>query len=323
MNPFEVLTVQEILGRALRSTRSGWRQAFMVTPFPFDSTTEQRARQVEEMRRIYSEALDHAELFGVERDIASVIDQAGQRLHPEHQFVFQPHDFPGPLGLIHLGGADIRLPSDSFPDGQLLIGLLYLGFELDSSRDHGKAILTICETLDKERGVFGPYIFRHFMPLPYDRPYVPRVNSADDYLESAGLPALTDPEVRIRADQQALESADRVLRWLYTWCHFLQSKLLYHRSADVPVQQQKVMRKEGRPIPPLRIVYLRGYERGPQADEPHEVSWTHRWLVRGHWRQQRVGPGLTSTRPTWIPGHVKGPADKPLIVRTTVQAVVR
>jgi hypothetical protein len=43
------------------------------------------------------------------------------------------------------------------------------------------------------------------------------------------------------------------------------------------------------------------------------VDWSHRWLVRGHWRNQACGPGRTQRQRIWIPSHIKGPEDKPLV----------
>lgn len=54
-----------------------------------------------------------------------------------------------------------------------------------------------------------------------------------------------------------------------------------------------------------------------------DVEWSHRWLVAGHWRQQPCGPGLRGRRPTWISGYVKGPEDKPLVIKDRVTAWVR
>lgn len=48
------------------------------------------------------------------------------------------------------------------------------------------------------------------------------------------------------------------------------------------------------------------------------VEWSHRWMVRGHWRDQPCGPGNSLRRLTWIDPHVKGPSDKPLDVRSTI-----
>lgn len=56
-----------------------------------------------------------------------------------------------------------------------------------------------------------------------------------------------------------------------------------------------------------------------EAGERHEptgkdVPWSHRWIVSGHWRNQPY-PSEGIHRQIWISPHVKGPEDKPLIVR--------
>lgn len=54
-----------------------------------------------------------------------------------------------------------------------------------------------------------------------------------------------------------------------------------------------------------------------------EVDWSHRWEVRGHWRDI-VGLGKDRsgdyciTNKTWVIDHVKGPEDLPLIRKTRV-----
>ena len=52
------------------------------------------------------------------------------------------------------------------------------------------------------------------------------------------------------------------------------------------------------------------------------VSWSHRWLVNGHWRNQWL-PSRAAHRLQWIAGYVKGPASKPLVVKDRVTAWVR
>lgn len=46
-----------------------------------------------------------------------------------------------------------------------------------------------------------------------------------------------------------------------------------------------------------------GWERG---------VWSHRWIVRGHWKRQAYGAGRALRRDVWIPPHVKGPVGLPL-----------
>jgi hypothetical protein len=53
------------------------------------------------------------------------------------------------------------------------------------------------------------------------------------------------------------------------------------------------------------------------------VEWSHRWVVRGHWRWQPHGPQLSEKRRIWIAPHVKGPESKPLIVSDKVYNLSR
>lgn len=55
------------------------------------------------------------------------------------------------------------------------------------------------------------------------------------------------------------------------------------------------------------------------------VNWSHRWLVRGHWRQQRCkdDSGAWTTRPVFIHPYIKGPEEAPLLSRRHVNHLVR
>ena len=48
-------------------------------------------------------------------------------------------------------------------------------------------------------------------------------------------------------------------------------------------------------------------------------EYSHRFVVRGFWRNQPCGPRNSERRLQWIPPFIKGPADKPLVVRETVR----
>lgn len=78
--------------------------------------------------------------------------------------------------------------------------------------------------------------------------------------------------------------------------------------------------RELRDLRDVRIVDLRRLAEKPaEPDREHPGrEYTHRWYVRGHWRQQAVGPKRGQRRPTWIPGHIKGPPGAPLIEREVV-----
>lgn len=72
---------------------------------------------------------------------------------------------------------------------------------------------------------------------------------------------------------------------------------------------------------PVKVVNLRTLARRPSApSEPREGGreYAHRWVVRGHWRQQAHGPGRSLRRTTWVPPHVKGPEGAPFLPAETV-----
>lgn len=84
------------------------------------------------------------------------------------------------------------------------------------------------------------------------------------------------------------------------------------------------------PAPPPRepstvtIVELRarpaahGRESDPAAPER---TYTHRWPVEGHWRQQPYGPNNSQRKPKYITDYVKGPAGAPLINKERVHVL--
>ena len=61
---------------------------------------------------------------------------------------------------------------------------------------------------------------------------------------------------------------------------------------------------------------------GSTTEDGEPVPWSHRWLVSGHWRNQWL-PSRACHRLQWIAGYVKGPENKPLIVKDRVTAWVR
>lgn len=60
---------------------------------------------------------------------------------------------------------------------------------------------------------------------------------------------------------------------------------------------------------------------GESSDDDERVrrEYSHRFIVRGFWRDQAYGPNHSLRRRQWIPPFVKGPSDKPLICKETVR----
>ena len=75
----------------------------------------------------------------------------------------------------------------------------------------------------------------------------------------------------------------------------------------------------------IKVVTLRKLKNKSADDAEHEsipVDWTHRWLVDGHWRNQWV-PSLNMHRQTYIAPYIKGPSDRPLVLKDKVYKFAR
>ena len=68
----------------------------------------------------------------------------------------------------------------------------------------------------------------------------------------------------------------------------------------------------------VKVVDLRRLAHRPSEPGDGERAYTHRWIVRGHWRQQAHGPRRSLRRTTWVPPHTKGPAGAPFLPTETV-----
>ncbi|WP_154701370.1 hypothetical protein [Bifidobacterium animalis] len=85
------------------------------------------------------------------------------------------------------------------------------------------------------------------------------------------------------------------------------------------------------PLPPqmvdsavrqVRMVILRENLHSPREHDPDAAprrEYSHRFIVRGFWRNQPYGKNNELRRRQWIPPFVKGPSDKPLVAKETVR----
>ena len=68
------------------------------------------------------------------------------------------------------------------------------------------------------------------------------------------------------------------------------------------------------------VVELRRPKERAQPDWPAPVGreYSHQWIVHGGWQWRACGPGHSRRRQVWIGDYVKGPKDKPLVVKKRV-----
>ena len=92
---------------------------------------------------------------------------------------------------------------------------------------------------------------------------------------------------------------------------------IFHMVADSWIRQvrpsrasrRRTQRATGGEPQDILVVSLRRERHDRDDEEGPGVDWSHRWLVSGHWREYEPG------KITWVRPHVKGPDDKPFVMK--------
>lgn len=74
----------------------------------------------------------------------------------------------------------------------------------------------------------------------------------------------------------------------------------------------------------VTVIQFRRRESKKSEGPAKKVNWTHRWMVRGHWRWQPYKvAGEWIRKRIWIAPMIKGPENKELVLKQKVNAFVR
>lgn len=122
------------------------------------------------------------------------------------------------------------------------------------------------------------------------------------------------------------EATDRVSRLILAGIAWLGQKVLLADAAHVERHRRKAFdRATGQTLDGVRVVQLRKTEgpHHPHESTGHEVEWSCRWIVDGHWRNQACGAKRGDRKLIYVHPYVKGPGDKPLVAKTKVYEVSR
>lgn len=114
-----------------------------------------------------------------------------------------------------------------------------------------------------------------------------------------------------------------VVQLLKAYWHFTSSNLTERDTPAVPRALMKQMRRTGVPDTPVTVVRLKQRTMSRGTGQGWQLE--HRYVRRGHWRNQWFGPldGYRYQRHIWIDPTVCGPEDAPLHVRDAVKIVTR
>ena len=247
------------------------------------------------------DTLSQAETFAVSPDMHELIHSLSigepGNTHPD---VIADHELPAPIGFVRLpkpiivpDRANVPYPIRAIAwrrTPHVLIG---------TSEDPARCALFSCysETFDDDpyriqsggKTPPGPSLsLLHFSPLNLD-----------------------DIHAAWRVGKYGLWAQYLALFWLIA-NQKLASVERGHRVG--PLAELKA--REAKIIPTVTVVRLRRERVSHEKPtESKSVEWSHRWMVKAHWKTQHFGPGNSLTKSILVEAFVKGPDDKPLIIK--------
>jgi len=137
--------------------------------------------------------------------------------------------------------------------------------------------------------------------------------SAQGFLEPVWFENGVPDGVYTFSNAEATEGTVKLMSFLAAAALLMSSPGVADRSTVIP--KTKAARKDAKKGRSGSVTVINLH--APQhvatgdADESGRV-YTHRWMVRGHWRNQPHGPNRSRRSIRWIPSYIKGPAGKPL-----------
>lgn len=135
-----------------------------------------------------------------------------------------------------------------------------------------------------------------------------------EFTEMEGWPGgVSDAESA--ADRDARSALQRTI--LATWLLMGQTLTRSERVTAPRPARRRIERLDRTLDPTVRYIDLRRARTEPSERPDDDTAnrtrnYRHRWIVRGHWRNQYY-PSRNDHRPIWIDPHLAGPDDKPLL----------
>lgn len=115
---------------------------------------------------------------------------------------------------------------------------------------------------------------------------------------------------------------DNPLRGLYTTLALMGQTITDVADETLTPHLKRFLGKKRIP-PRVVVIKLRRTDSGAKQPGETMVQWSHRWVVRAHWKHQHYGPGNSKVKVILIAPGIRGPADKPLVITDKVYSLDR
>jgi len=129
--------------------------------------------------------------------------------------------------------------------------------------------------------------------------------------------------------EKIITNPTNVVRILHAYWLLMSQTIVEQSKEKGDRAQRRRLERENCPTEVVVIQFRkRKYynERGEETEESKKIDWSHRWLVGGHWRWQPykdpISKGEIKKR-IWINPYVKGPEDRPLVMKDKIYVLAR
>lgn len=125
---------------------------------------------------------------------------------------------------------------------------------------------------------------------------------------------------------EADEFMPRYHRFLFVLWSMLRGRIaVMHRTRPSRTASRRWERDHKLAPSDIVVITLRRPQTDTRSDEAaRSIEWTHQWIVDGHWAPYWCGPRSDPHQEyRWLAPYVKGPKDKPLVVKDKVYAWTR
>jgi len=117
------------------------------------------------------------------------------------------------------------------------------------------------------------------------------------------------------------EDQEKKRKWILTLWRLIRQKIIITERQKIERQAKRLAARNDIQTE-IQVIRLREQVHASEDGDGDGIEWSHRWMVRGHWRDQWY-PRKTRHEKIWVNPYVKGPEDKPLIVKNRVFQVER
>ena len=261
------------------------------------------AEEIRALARSGRAGLRDAVLFYVDDDLADIALHSGVPIEAG----FMPYDLPAKQGLVYY---DHHCASHADDVAEVTVGnkcgmvAAWNVHEPTEERPNGHVDLFVYLHRDEFRQAMEHKFGVGVLGEMYDRLQPEYV--LVDVMSLIFAPVGGELQYWASTEEQQI-----YLRMLVATCHLMRQQLA---ETDVTPPTRSVRRRHeraGLEPPEIRVIRLRRTQRKETTGESRR-EWRHRWIVRGHWRNQWY-PSIQAHRPKWIEGYPKGPEGAPLL----------